>query len=369
MQTKSDVQLLREYAWDGCDEAFTEIVQRHTDLLYSSALRQVAADDLACDIVQAVFADLARKAPKLVQRLTERETLTGWLYQSTRYAALALLRQERRRQIRERKAVQESESNTEPDLDWHGVESVLDQAMASLKHEERDALLLRFFKNQDLRSVGEALGISADAAQKRITRALEKIRSHLLHRGIRTTAEALSSALSLNAVQPAPAELVTMLMPKSLLSAATKGGFTLSSSPSWLPGALLCGLVATMLVVIPLWIRQRADMARREAVTRADRDLAGLTLALEALEVDNGFFPKSATGLKALLNRPPEARVWMGPYIMTIPQDPWGHAYIYVSPGQHRPNYFDLSSMGPDGHAGTEDDITNWRPGYPAPIQ
>lgn len=70
MQAKSDTQLLRDYAEHGHEAAFREIVTRHTDLVYSAALRQVDSADLAADITQGVFVDLARKAKPVSDRLS-----------------------------------------------------------------------------------------------------------------------------------------------------------------------------------------------------------------------------------------------------------------------------------------------------------
>jgi hypothetical protein len=79
--------------------------------------------------------------------------------------------------------------------------------MAGLSDEDRDALLLRFFKSQDFRTIGASLGVSDDAAQKRISRALERLRAEFTRRGVTTTAIALSASLSANAVTVAPAGL------------------------------------------------------------------------------------------------------------------------------------------------------------------
>src|SRR5439155_20701472 len=117
----------------------------------------------------------------------------------------------------------------EPSPDWDRIRPVLDEAMASLGDQDRDALLLRYFKNEDLRSVGFALGVSDDAAQKRVTRALEKLRTHLVRRGVTTTAAAVSAVLSANAVQMAPAGLSATLASASLAGAGvgTISTFTL----------------------------------------------------------------------------------------------------------------------------------------------
>ncbi len=112
MQPKSDTQLLREYAKSGSDVAFAEIVQRHTDLVYSAALRQVDAPDLARDVAQNVFTDLARKASSIATSMAPDSSLGGWLYRGTRYEALNLRRGDWRRQSRERQVMQEMTQNS-----------------------------------------------------------------------------------------------------------------------------------------------------------------------------------------------------------------------------------------------------------------
>src|SRR5260370_26711305 len=99
----------------------------------------------------------------------------------------------------------------DPAPDWENVRPLLDEAISGLSDEDRDALLLRFFKNHDFRSVGRALGISDDAAQKRVSRALDKLREHLSRRGIQTSAAALSLVIATNAVHAAPLGLVAAL--------------------------------------------------------------------------------------------------------------------------------------------------------------
>src|SRR5205823_3311949 len=101
---------------------------------------------------------------------------------------------------------------------------VLDEAMANLGKTDRDALVLRFFKNEDLRAVGVALGTSEDGAQKRVTRALEKLRAFLLRRGVTLSSAALATALTGSAVQAAPAALA------GAISAAVVAGSAAASS-------------------------------------------------------------------------------------------------------------------------------------------
>src|ERR1700722_15292607 len=103
MQEKSDVELLRAFAGRADDAAFREIVRRHTDLVYSAALRQVESSAAAGDIAQGVFTDLARKAGMLTHGDASLPPgLAGWLHRATRYAALNHLRDGRRRLTNER---------------------------------------------------------------------------------------------------------------------------------------------------------------------------------------------------------------------------------------------------------------------------
>ncbi len=214
MQQHLDAQLLRGYARQRSEAAFGEIVARHADLVYSAALRQVDSPDLARDVAQSVFIDLARKARSLAEKLPPDASLVGWLYRSTRFATLNVMRGDQRRQAKERQAMEYVETanpTSEAALDWERIRPLLDEAISSLDEEDRDALLLRFFKNQDFRAVGLALGVSDDAAQKRVSRALDKLHDLLSRKGITTTAAALSVAISANAVQTAPVGLVATL--------------------------------------------------------------------------------------------------------------------------------------------------------------
>ncbi len=221
MHEPSDAQLLRDYAEHRNEAAFREIVRRHTDVIYSAALRQVTSPDLARDVAQSVFTDLARKAQPLVESLAENASVLGWLFRSTRYAALNLMRDDRRRQVRERHVMEHFNLASETTPEWDAVQPILDEAMADLSDEDRDALLLRFFKNQDFRVIGQSLGVSDDTAQKRVSRALERLRGEFIRRGVTTSSVALSTALSANAVAIAPAGLAGVFSTTAMLAGAT----------------------------------------------------------------------------------------------------------------------------------------------------
>jgi RNA polymerase sigma factor (sigma-70 family) len=218
MQSKSDAQLLREYAESGSESAFAELVTWHTDLVYSAALRQVSSSDLACDVAQNVFTSLARGARTLAGKLNPDASLAGWLCRCTRNLALNLRRDDFRRHSRERQAMENLHPSPETAPDWNRLRPLLDQAISGLNETDHDALVLRFFKNQDLRSVGLALGVSDDTAQKRVSRALEKLREYLAHHGITMTGAALAMVISANAVQAAPVGLAATISAAAVLA-------------------------------------------------------------------------------------------------------------------------------------------------------
>ena len=119
---------------------------------------------------------------------------------------------------------------------------------------------------------------------------------------------------------------------------------------------VILGILAT--VVLPKF----AGTTERGRVTAAQTQISTFKTALDAFEVDMGFYPKGKGGLNDLILQPRDAANWHGPYLQTdaIPKDPWGNDYIYECPGRHNPSSYDLMSLGPDGKAGTDDDICNW---------
>ncbi|HWC59940.1 MAG TPA: sigma-70 family RNA polymerase sigma factor [Verrucomicrobiae bacterium] len=212
---QADAQLLRDYAEAKSQDAFTEVVRRHLDLVYSAALRQVRSPQLAEEISQSVFTDLARSADKL----KPDTVLTAWLYQVTRRTAIDVIRRESRRQARERLAVEMAAMNTS--ADWSHIEPLLDDAMETLDEPDRAAILLRYFENKSLREVGQSLGTSDDAAQKRVGRAVERLREFFSKRGIAVGASGLIILISANAVQSAPLALAGTISSTVILTGTT----------------------------------------------------------------------------------------------------------------------------------------------------
>ena len=120
---------------------------------------------------------------------------------------------------------------------------------------------------------------------------------------------------------------------------------------------VILGILAA--IVVPKF-SGRTEQAR---TTAAVSQIATFGTALDAFEVDNGYYPKGKNGLNDLVQQPRDAQSWRGPYLKSpqIPLDPWSHPYVYECPGKHNPTSYDLMSLGFDGRAGTDDDISNWQ--------
>ena len=221
MQSADDNVLLREYATNQSGEAFAALVARHVNLVYSVALRQTGNPHHAEEITQAVFIILARKAAAL----RHDRAVSSWLFQATRLTANNFIRSEIRRHHREQEAYMQSIFNETGEHTWQKIAPLLDAAVAGLNEQDRRAILLRFYEGRNLREVGTALGASEEAAKKRVTRALEKMQSYFLRRGISSTTAILAGAISANSVQAAPA-----LLTKTVTAAALAKGATASVS-------------------------------------------------------------------------------------------------------------------------------------------
>lgn len=208
-----DRQLLSEYLATGSQAAFTALVGRNLGLVYSAARRQVGEGELAHDVTQAVFMLLAGKASSIAAAVP----ISAWLLRTTRYAANNALKMKRRREHHEREAAKQRLEASAPEAQsWAEVSPHLDGAIDSLGQADRSAIVLRYFENKPLAAVGAALGISADAAEKRVSRAVEKLRAILSGRGVTLGAAVIGALLGANAVQAAPAGLETSLFAPSL---------------------------------------------------------------------------------------------------------------------------------------------------------
>lgn len=209
-------RLLAEYVKNGSESAFRELVSRYVNFVYSTALRLVDGDaHLAEDVAQTVFIGLANNG----RTLSTKVMLGGWLHQHTYHVATKAVRAARRRQSREREAVEMNALQNDFGANLRQFGPILDEALTQLGSEDRTAIVLRFFEQRDFRSVGEALGSNEDAARMRVSRALEKLHSLLKRRGVTFSAVVLGTALTAEAVTAAPAGLAVTVSSVALASA------------------------------------------------------------------------------------------------------------------------------------------------------
>ena len=221
----SDLQLLARYSRDHAEDAFAELVRRHVDLVHSAALRQVRSPQFAEEVAQSVFTDLARNAHRLAcgTGAASPESVTPWLYTVTHRTAIDVIRREARRQLREQIAMEMNAMNADAD-DWTRIEPLLDEAMHALEETDRAAVLLRYFENKSLREVGAALGTSDDTAQKRVSRAVDRLREFFAKRGVAVGASGLAVIISANAVQAAPVGLAVTITTAAALAGTSLAG-------------------------------------------------------------------------------------------------------------------------------------------------
>ncbi|HSY42297.1 MAG TPA: sigma-70 family RNA polymerase sigma factor, partial [Candidatus Acidoferrum sp.] len=220
MPPTDDSVLLRQYAENHSDEAFAVLVERHLNLVYSVARRQIGDPHDAQEIAQAVFIILARKAGSL----RHHKALSSWLFQATRLTANNFIRSEARRHRREQEAFMQSQQNESTDMVWREAGPMLDDAVAALGAKDQRAILLRYYEGRSLREVGTVMGVSEEASEKRVARALEKLQKFFFKRGLPLT-PTIAVSISANSVHAAPVGLA-----KTISAVATTKGIAASAS-------------------------------------------------------------------------------------------------------------------------------------------
>jgi RNA polymerase sigma factor (sigma-70 family) len=276
-------ELLRAYVRERSEAAFQELVDRYIDLVYSVAIRRAGGDSLlAEDITQVVFTDLARKAASLPAEVM----LGGWLHRHAGFVASSAIRGEQRRRNREKQAIEMNAIDQSADAGWKELAPVLDEVMDELEPAERDAIVLRYFEQRDLRSIGSLLGLSEDAAQKRVSRAVDKLRSLLLERrGMLVPVVGLVLLLGTHAVQAAPGGLAVRVG-KSALGAAMAGGAAGLLLKLLAPATLKLVFGSVVVVVLSGLVLLRPSGASKTALPTAARGNVAETRAVPPATVE-----------------------------------------------------------------------------------
>jgi RNA polymerase sigma factor (sigma-70 family) len=264
---QTDQELLLEYAGRGSDAAFSEVVRRHVDFVYSVAFRVIRNAQLAEEVSQKVFLALAQNA----RRLADRAVLSGWLFCTTHNLSVNAVRGEERRRARESRYIRTAMNELlAPDREavWEPISLHLDDALSQLSEPDRDALLLRYFQRKSALEMAHALGISSGAAQKRVNRAIERLRALFAKRGIAIGANGLVVLISANAVKAAPAGLCLSICAAAIsgvavqtsLAITTAKIITMTTIQKVLIGSAVVALVGTGIY------KARESALRREQV-------------------------------------------------------------------------------------------------------
>jgi RNA polymerase sigma factor (sigma-70 family) len=208
---ENDSELIGEFNARRSEEAFAALVQRHVNLVFATALRQVGERGIAEEVTQNVFVALAQSSGKLGRH----PTIAGWLYQTTLNKSRERLRSELRRHRREQVAVSLESAKAEGDSVWGPVVPLLDDALLELGERDRVAVILHFMEGQTFREVGSVLGVGEDAARKRVRNCLDQLTDFFRRRGFAIPAAAAGAPLFTLSSPAAPAGLA--------VSAATAG--------------------------------------------------------------------------------------------------------------------------------------------------
>jgi RNA polymerase sigma factor (sigma-70 family) len=311
--SQSDQQLLRAYAERRSEEAFAELVRRHVDFVFSVALRMVRDPQLAEDVTQGVFVALAGNARPLV----EHAVLAGWLHRTARNIAAQAVRSDVRRRAREQEAVAMNDMlSTEQAPVWEHIAPQLDTALGDLNEMDRDALLLRYFQGKSAREIGQALGVSDEAAQKRVSRAVEHLRECFAKRGLTVGATGLVAVISANAVQTAPiglsAAITTTALAGTTIAASTAVTLTKALAMTTLQKAILTTAIvaavgtgiyqahqaSSLRAEVHSFQQQQGQLSQQIQALERERDEA--TNRLELLASENSKLKPDSTELLRL---------------------------------------------------------------------
>jgi RNA polymerase sigma factor (sigma-70 family) len=272
-ERQRDFELLQEFARRGNQSAFAEMVHRHIDLVYATALRNSGDPGAAEDIAQDVFSVLARKA----WQFAPDDSVAAWLYRTTLHKSRGWLRGELRRRRREETAAELGTTMKTPDEQstFRALVPLLDEALLSLREKDRTALLLRFYESRSLRDVGASLGIREDAAQKRVASALEKLAGFFQRRGFRTTTVAIAAAALQHTAASASAATVSAVAAAALRGAppALAGLAALLSRLTTLTQAQTAAACLAVAAAPVVW-QWQAQRASDTALAQASASLA-----------------------------------------------------------------------------------------------
>lgn len=284
MKSLSDQQLLAAYAERHAEAAFAELVRRHIDLVHSAAMRMVQDSRLAEDVAQNTFIALANNAAKLV----DHPVLSGWLHRTAQNLSSNIVRSDVRRRAREHKAATMNELlSSSQDASWEQITPHLDAALGDLSDSDREVVLLRYFERKSAREMANILNVSASAAQKRVNRAMERMREFFARRGVAVNARGLD-LISSNAVYAAPVGLAVTISTAATVTGTLASTATLTAIKAITMTTMQKTLItATVAVLAGAGIYEARQVSQlRDQVSSIQQQHAVLTEQTQRLEVE-----------------------------------------------------------------------------------
>ncbi|QDU31358.1 ECF RNA polymerase sigma factor SigE [Anatilimnocola aggregata] len=304
-----EMKLLHDYATTGSQAAFSELVSRHIDWVYGVSLRRAGDAATAEDVTQAVFIVLAKKAKSLPQNTV----LIGWLMNVIHYAAADARKAQSRRRQHELKAAEMRLRTTNSPTDQGEVQELLplvDEAMTRLPTAYRDAVGLRFYGKKSFGELALALGLSEEAAKKRVSRGLEKLRGMLRGRVGAITVTTVTTALTAASAEAAPSGLQAQVLLAT--TAAQAGGALLVAQGAmnmmaWanvkfaaVAAAIVLGSVGTPMAVVYALRDAKSTMTASERIASLGTASTPITHSDSS---DESFILDGGAGLARTLDR------------------------------------------------------------------
>ena len=338
-----DATLLQRYVAEGDGQAFTALVRRHVHMVHAAALRMVPGE--AEDITQTVFCLLHQKA----HRLMGHPNLGGWLYQTTRYSAIAARRLQAARIQRESGASAMSVQRAPDPAELIALRDLLDSGLEKLAAKDREAVILRYLEDRSLQETAGLLKVSVEAARKRATRGLEKLRVYFQAKGQAASLASVTALLSAEAEHRASEAVLNM--------AAAGGSTSLAKATAALMGKaklrFATGVMGVILAAAGLGVivsaqpdrplpplaapvRSALPVAEDEALLPGPTRLYGYSLLVEhglweAVVKECNAIPTEGGVFQAYLMPSESVRGWLGPRVLTRSRNSDPDARVYYS--------------------------------------
>lgn len=278
---KSDHELLDIYCSKKLEEAFSELVKRHINMVYTRCLRTLHNPDLAQDITQAVFIMFEKKS----EEISKKKNVSGWLYKAAKFASIDALRVEMRKknmegELQERYAMIDDENRKKGSYSeyWPHIYEALDH----LKERYRDVIVLKYLEGKSNQEIGQILGLSLKVVENCSARAIKKLQQWMSKKGISLSGLLLTQILLKEGVEAAPKTIVSSISTFSYQGAEVEvcNQFSFLIAKRGLKMMILkksiylsVGMISTSLIGATLWAYSGQGISRENNQVRQDQIL------------------------------------------------------------------------------------------------